>query len=143
MMPPSPEPGEDGSAPVTQTPLDGVWQLARGHLLESVAVVMIGLGGAILPFPFWLAGALVAMFSRLWDGKDKLLALTGPVLVDLAGSVLSAVLMGGHANAIVIYTHALHVQSGLWIRIGCVLTALYLGWRVSQGRRVKVPPWKR
>jgi hypothetical protein len=143
MMPPGPEPGDNGSAPVTQTPLDGIWELARGHLRESVAVVMIGLGGALLPFPFWLAGALVAMFSRLWDGKDKLLALTGPVLVDLAGSVLSAVLMGGHANAIVIYTHALNVESGLWIRLGCVLTALYLGWRVSQGRRVKVPPWKR
>ena len=143
MMPPGPEPGEEGSAPVTQTPLDGIWQLARGHLLESTAVVILGLGGAILPFPFWLAGALVAMFSRLWDGKDKLLALTGPVLVDLAGSVLSAVLMGGNANAIMIYTHALHAESGLWIRLGCVLTALYLGWRVSQGRRVKVPPWKR
>jgi hypothetical protein len=143
MMPPGPEPGEDGSAPVTQTPLDGIWQLARGHMLESTAVVVIGLGGAILPFPFWLVGALVAMFSRLWDGKDKLLALTGPVLVDLAGSMLSAVFMGGHANAIMIYTHALHVESGLWIRLGCVLTALYLGWRVSQGRRVKVPPWKR
>lgn len=143
MMPPGPAPGEDGAAPVTQTPLDGIWQLARGHLLESVAVVVIGLGGAILPFPFWLAGALVAMFSRLWDGKDKVLALTGPVLVDLAGSVVSALLMGGHANAIVVYTHALHVDSGLWIRLGCVLTALYLGWRVSRGRRVKIPPWRR
>ena len=143
MMPPGPAPGEDGGAPAKETPLDGIWQLARGHLLESVAVVMIGLGGALLPFPFWLAGALVAMFSRLWDGKDKLLALTGPVLVDLLGSVLSAVLIGGRANAIAIYMHALRVETSLWIRLGCVLTALYLGWRVSQGRRVKIPPWQR
>jgi hypothetical protein len=143
MMPPGPAPGEDGTAPGPQTPLDGVWQLARGHLRESVAVVLIGLGGALLPFPFWLAGAVVALFSRLWDGRDKVLAIAGPILVVLLGSIVSALLMGGHNNVVAIYIHALHVATGLWIRIGCVLTAIYLGWRVSQGRRVKVPPWRR
>lgn len=143
MMPPGPDPGEDGAAPGRHTPLDGIWELARGHLLESVAVVVIGLGGAILPFPFWLAGALVAMFSRLWDGRDKVLALTGPVLVDLLGSVVSALFIGGDQNAIRTYTHAVHVESSLWIRLGCALTAVYLGWRVSKGRREKVPPWRR
>ena len=143
MMPPGPVPGEDGTAPGPQTPLDSIWELARRHLLESVAVVLIGLGGAILPFPFWLAGAVVSLFSRLWGGREKVAAFGGPVLVVLVGSVLSAILIGGKANVIVIYTHALHVETGLWIRLGCVLTAVYLGWRVSQGKRVKVPPWKR
>jgi hypothetical protein len=126
-----------------QTPLDGIWQLARGHLVESTAVVLIGLGGAILPFPFWPAGFVVALFSRLWDGRDKTAALLGPVLVDLVGSVVSALFMGGKQNVIVIYTHALHVDTGLWVRLGCALTALYLGWRVAKGPRVKIPPWKR
>jgi hypothetical protein len=143
LMPPGPPGGEDDAAPRSQTPLDFIWQLARGHRLESVAVVVIGLGGALLPFPFWLAGALVAVFSRLWDGRDKVAAFGGPILVDLVGSILSAALMGGNQNAIVIYTHALHVDTGLWIRVGCVLTAVYLAWRVHKGRRVKVPPWKR
>jgi hypothetical protein len=143
MMPPGPAPGEDGTAPGPQTPLDGIWELSRRHLLESVAVVLIGLGGAILPFPFWLAGAVVALFSRLWGGREKVAAFGGPVLVVLVGSVLSAILIGGKSNVVVIYTHALHVQTGLWIRLGCVLTAVYLGWRVSQGKRIKVPPWKR
>ena len=141
-MPPGPVPGEDGTAPGTQTPLDGVWQLARGHLLESVAVVLIGLGGALLPFPFWLAGAVVAIFSRLWDGKDKVVAFSGPVLVDLVGSVVSAFFIGGKSNVIAIYLHALHIETSLWIRLGCVLTAVYLAWRVSQGPRFKVPPWR-
>ena len=137
--------GEGGSGPEDrQTPLDGAWQLARGHLTESVAVVLIGLGGAILPFPFWLAGVVVAMFSRLWDGRDKVAAIGGPVLVVLIGSVVSALFMGGNKqNVIVIYTHALHVDTGLWVRLGCALTAVYLAWRVSKGRRVKIPPWKR
>ncbi len=143
MMPPGPAPGEDGAPPGTQTPLDGIWQLARRHLLESVAVVLIGLGGALLPFPFWLAGAVVALFSRLWDGRDKVTAFCGPILVVLLGSIVSALLMGGKNNVIAIYIHALHVDTGLWIRIGCVLTAVYLAWRVSKGRREKIPPWKR
>jgi hypothetical protein len=143
MMHPEPAAGEDPASQRPPTPLDELWQLARGHRLESVAVVLMGLGGALLPFPFWPAGALVAMFSRLWDGKDKTVALAGPGLVDLLGSVVSAFLMGGSQNVVVIYTHALEVDSGLWIRVGCVLTAVYLGWRVSQGRRVKVPPWRR
>lgn len=142
-MPPGPAPGEDGAPPGTQTPLDGIWQLARRHLLESVAVVLIGLGGALLPFPFWLAGAVVALFSRLWDGRDKVTAFCGPILVVLLGSIVSALLMGGKNNVIAIYIHALHVDTGLWIRIGCVLTAVYLAWRVSKGRREKIPPWKR
>ncbi len=86
---------------------------------------------------------MVAIFSRLWDGKDKVATFGGPVLVVLVGSVLSAFLIGGKANVIVIYTHALHVETGPWIRLGCALTAVYLAWRVSQGRRIKVPPWKR
>jgi len=65
------------------------------------------------------------------------------VLVDLVGAVISAFLIGGKSNVIAIYLHALHVETSLWIRLGCVLTAIYLGWRVSQGRRVKVPPWER
>ena len=143
MMPPGPAAGEDGTAPGPQTPLDGIWELSRTHLLESVAVVLIGLGGAILPFPFWLAGAVVALFSRLWGGREKVAAFGGPVLVVLVGSVLSAILIGGKSNVIAIYLHAVHVETGLWLRLGCVLTAVYLGWRVSQGKRVKVPPWKR
>jgi hypothetical protein len=146
LMPPGPTTDGRGPGPndgPTQTPLDGVWQLARGHLLESVAIVLIGLGGAILPFPFWLAGVLVALFSRLWDGRDKVAALAGPILVDFVGAVLSALFTGGKHNVVFIYLHALHVDTSLWIRLGCVLTAVYLAWRVSKGRRVKTPPWKR
>jgi hypothetical protein len=146
LMPPGT--ATDGRRPApaekqTPTPLDGAWQLARGHLVESVAVVLIGLGGAILPFPFWLAGVVVALFSRLWDGRDKVAAIGGPVLVALLGAVVSALFMGGKHNVVAIYLHALHVETSLWIRLGCVLTAVYLGWRVSKGRRPKIPPWKR
>jgi len=118
-------------------------RLARENVLEAVAILLLGLGGLILPFPFWPIGAIVAMFSRLWDIKDKSLAVIGPLLVTLALSVIAAPFAGGSGNVIVVYFHTLGVSFGLLIRVGSVLTAAYLAWRVSKGPRVKVPPWKR
>jgi hypothetical protein len=120
-----------------------VGRLARDNLLESVAILLLGLGGLILPFPFWPIGAVVALFSRLWDVKDKSIAVTGPLLVTLALSVIAAPFVGGSGNIIVVYFHALHVSFGYLLRVGSVTTAAYLAWRVSRGPRVKVPPWKR
>ena len=118
-------------------------QLARDNLLETIAILLLGLGGLILPYVFWPASAIVALFSRLWDVKDKSLAIAGPLLVTLAGSVLGALIIGGSGNVVLVYTHALRVDFNILIRVGCVLTAAYLAWRVTQGPRVKVPPWQR
>jgi hypothetical protein len=118
-------------------------RLARENLLESIAILLLGLGGLILPFPFWPIGAIVALFSRLWDIKDKSLAVTGPLLVTLALSVIAAPFVGGSGNVIVVYFHAIGVSFGLLVRVGSVITAAYLAWRVSKGPRVKVPPWRR
>ena len=118
-------------------------RLGRAHVRESVAVLLLGIGGLILPFPFWLLGALVAVFSRLWDVRDKAVAWGGPLVVALLGSVITALIRGGTANVVMIYTHALSVDFGLLVRAGCLLCAAYLAWRVYQGPRVKVPPWQR
>src|SRR5215813_10588375 len=123
--------------------LANAWQLARDNLLESIAILLLGLGGLILPFPFWPIGAVVAMFSRLWDIRDKSVAVTGPLLVALAASVLTAPFIGGGGNVILAYFHALGVGFGLLVRVGSVITAAYLAWRVTRGPRVKVPPWQR
>jgi hypothetical protein len=118
-------------------------RLARENVLEAVAILLLGLGGLILPFPFWPIGAVVALFSRLWDIKDKVLAITGPMLVTLALSAIAAPFVGGSGNFIVVYFHAIHVSFGLLVRVGSVVTAAYLAWRVSKGPRVKVLPWRR
>jgi hypothetical protein len=136
-------PGRRGGVAGTETLTANAGRLARDHVLEAVAILLLGLGGLILPFPFWPIGAVVAMFSRLWDLKDKSLAVIGPLLVTLAASVLTALFVGGGSNVVLIYFHAVHVGFGLLIRVGSVITAAYLAWRVSKGPRVKVPPWKR
>lgn len=131
--------GVDGAETFTAS----AGRLARDNILEAVAILLLGLGGLILPFPFWPIGAVVALFSRLWDIKDKTLAITGPLLVTLALSVIAAPFVGGSGTVIVVYFHAVHVSFGLLVRVGSVITAAYLAWRVSKGPRVKVPPWRR
>jgi hypothetical protein len=134
---------QEPAIPLPDTPLANAGRLAREHLLESTAALVLGLGGALLPFPFWAFGAILALFSRLWDIKDKALAIIGPVLVTLVISVVTATFLGGNENFIVTYSHALRLDFSLLVRLGCVVTAAYLAWRVSRGPRVKVPPWRR
>ena len=45
-------------------------ELARDQLLEAIAILLLGLGGLILPFPFWPVGAIVAMFLRDTTSKS-------------------------------------------------------------------------
>jgi hypothetical protein len=118
------------------------WALARKNPLEAVAVVLLGLGGLILPFPFWLIGGLVALRSRRWDARDKWIALAGPPLVALTVLVTRAVTSAG--NFFSAFYHAAGNDVGLSIRVGCVLCAGYLIWRLRRGPRLRtLPPWQR
>jgi hypothetical protein len=123
-------------------PLVEAWALARKHPLEAVAVVLLGVGGLILPFPFWLIGGLVALKSRRWDARDKWVALAGPPLVTLAVLIIRAATSPG--NFFSAFYHAAHHDVGLSIRAGCVLCAAYLIWRLRRGPRLRaLPPWQR
>jgi hypothetical protein len=113
----------------------------RRRPLEASAVALLGVGGAIYP-PVWLLGAVVALPSRVWDGRDKWLGLALPLLLTVVAAALG-VTVGGH----------LSVGQGMhegWLfgvvgsRVGAVLSAAYLCWRSAHGRRPPaVPPWNR
>ncbi len=118
------------------------WALARKHPLEAVAVVLLGLGGLILPFPFWLIGGLVALRSRRWDARDKWIALGGPPLVTFLVLLIRAATSTG--NFFSAFSHAAGHDVGASIRVGCVLCAGYLIWRLRRGPRLRtLPPWQR
>jgi len=139
-----PIPGEPipGQGQPAQSPLAEAWALARKHPLESVAVVLLGVGGLIFPFPFWLIGALVGTRSRRWDKRDKWAALAGPPLFAFAGLLLLAATRQG--NFFSVFIHATSHDIGLLIRAGCVLCAGYLVWRLRHGPRSRsLPPWQR
>jgi hypothetical protein len=118
------------------------WALARKHPLEAVSVILLGVGGLILPFPFWLIGGLVALRSRRWDARDKWISLAGPPLVTFAVLLIRAGTSPG--NFFSAFYHASQHDVGLSIRAGCVLCAGYLVWRLRRGPRIRtLPPWQR
>jgi hypothetical protein len=136
------EPGPAWRRSPAAVPLAEAWALARKHPLEAVAVVLLGVGGLILPFPFWLIGGLVALKSRRWDARDKWVALTGPPLVTLAVLIIRAATSPG--NFFSAFYQAAGHDVGLSIRAGCVLCAAYLVWRLRRGPRLRtLPPWQR
>ena len=122
---------------------------ARRYPLEATAIILLGPGGLILPFPCWLIGALVALRSRIWDRRDKWAAFLGPLLFALAGSMVTAEVIPAEGNVILIYSHAVRVDIGYLLRAGSVLCAVFLALRVRHGprqrppRAAQVPPWRR
>lgn len=144
--PPSPGQAPDQAGPLSPVapapPRPSMRALARSHPLETVAVLLLGVGGLILP-PLWLAGGLVAAVSRIWDARDKWLALLGPPLFVLAG-LLIAGLDGGRHGFFGASRHAFDAYRDYLIRGGAVLTAGYLAWRIRRGPRIRsLPPWQR
>jgi hypothetical protein len=117
--------------------------LSRRYPLEAAAIILLGVGGLILPFPFWLIGGALAVVSRFWPPRDKWIALTGPLVIALLGTVVTAVIVRGKGNPVEIYTHALGLDVGYLLRAGSVLCAAHLAMQVRHGPRVRLPPWKR
>ncbi|MBO0771094.1 MAG: hypothetical protein J2P35_06510 [Actinobacteria bacterium] len=115
----------------------------RAHPREAAAIVLLGIGGLLLPVPFWFIGAIASLLSRLWDGRDKTAAFLGPVLVCLAVTIPLAAVVGGHGNPVVVYLHLLRVDARYLIRLGCLASAGYLAWRVRRGPRLRIPPWQK
>jgi hypothetical protein len=121
-----------------------VWVAGRFRTqpLESVAVVLIGIGGAAFP-PVWVLGAAVALASRVWNHRDKWTGLGLPVLLTVVGTVAGICLTAGHATL----SHDVHdgfVSADMLSRVLALLGAVYLGWRASPARRRPVvPSWAR
>ncbi len=117
-------------------------EVATRDWLEAIALVLLGLGGAVYP-PIWLIGVLVALISRKWDRRDKWLGLAGPVLLVIFGATLVMVL-GGERASLGLYAHEAWLAAGRISRFAAVLGAGYLLRRVHKykgKRQPRVPPW--
>ncbi|MGO8962083.1 MAG: hypothetical protein ACLQFR_32620 [Streptosporangiaceae bacterium] len=114
----------------------------RDKTLESVATILLGVGGVIFP-PIWLLGAMVALASRVWDGRDKLLGLAVPVLLTIVGTAAGVILAGSQSSL----GHDVHVgwvSANIASRAAAALGATYLAWRSVRGRRpAAAPPWNK
>ena len=122
-------------------------QLARRYPLETAAVTLLALGGLVLPFPYWLFGGLLggvlSIWSSMWLARDKWLAVVGPLVVVIVGTILAAVITGGHGGAVTAYPHAFVLYAGNLLRFGNVLCAAYLVVQARRSPQRRLPPWQR
>ena len=115
---------------------------ARERPLEAVAVVLIGLGGAVYP-PVWLLGAALALASRVWDFRDKWLGLAIPLFAVIVG-MGADVSLSGAQHSVTAYFREAWIFGGHLSRIVALLGAAYLAWRSQQPRRPQsAEPWKK
>jgi hypothetical protein len=122
----------------------------RQHRLELIAVALLAIAGLIFRSPvwlvgllLWLAGASIALSSKLWTRLDKWVAVPGLVILLIVGTVVGVSLGGARSNAASYGHEALADLIGLF-RVGALLGAVYLAWRMHRGRRnPAVPPWVR
>jgi hypothetical protein len=123
--------------------LDAVY-LARQHKLETAAVLLLGVSAFIFVFPFWLVfallGGVVAIWSQIWNARDKWVGLTGPLVIALVGTIVSALIIGHFVGS---YLEAFRLYVGYYYRAGSLLTAVYLALQARRGPQRRLPPWKR
>lgn len=128
-----PRPNPSG---IPQPAFDPV-SLARRFPREALALVLLGIGGLLLPFPLWLLGAAVALTSTVWSRKDKLVGLVGPPVLTVVGIGVIGALNKNPSIAIDLHAYfaASHADAGILIRIGAILGAGYLGARLVRHDR--------
>ena len=125
-------------------------EVGRRHRLETISVVLMVIAGLIYPWPIWLAGFVlwlagvgIALGSTLWRLPDKWIGLAGPVALVIIG-IAVAVSLGGKLATVPDYVHEALGDSVWLIKLGALLGAGYLAWRIYRGRRApSVPPWVR
>ena len=124
----------------------------RQHRAEAISVALLALGGLIIPIPIWvvgfllwLIGALIAVFSsaRVWSLPDKWLGVIGPLALVIIGTA-TIVSLGGTRSGASGYVNEVLTAAMYLFKIGAVVGAGYLAWRLQRGRRSpQIPPWLR
>ena len=122
----------------------------REHRTETIAVALLAVGGVIIPVPLWvvgfllwLVGALIVVFSSVWSLPDKWLGVVGPPALVIIGTATIVTLDGSRSTASSYVNEVL--TAAMWLfKIGAVLGAGYLAWRLQRGRpSPQIPPWLR
>jgi hypothetical protein len=135
---------------VTRGIAAGVADAWRQHRLEVVAVAVLALGGLIFPLVvwplgllIWLVGVAIAVPLKFWSPVDKFLSLAGPVVLVIVGTPIAVSIDGARQTAAA-YGHEALAEAADLFKVGALLGALYLAWRIQRGRRAPVvPSWAR
>lgn len=139
--PPDTPPGP--ATGMTRARLRSVLALVSRHPLETVAVLLLGVGGLVYPFPLWIIAMAAVVASRGWDARDKWAAVAIPVAFTLIAAIAIAGLFA-RSGSLAGYLSTVRIDGWDLIRAGSVVAAAYLVWRLRRGRRPpREPPWRR
>ncbi len=129
-------PGGPPARVVPQFALDPM-SVIRKFPREMLALVLLGLGGLLFPFPLWFAGAAIGLTSRVWSRSDKLTGLGGPLVITVVTVGIIGALNKNPGIAVDMhaYVAAAHADALLTLRITAALGAGYLGARLPRGDR--------
>lgn len=111
--------------------------VVRRYPREMFSLLLLGVGGLLLPFPLWLIGAVIGLTSRVWGTGDKFIGIAGPLVVAVAGVGLIGALNKNPSIAVDLhaYVAAARADASLLLRIGAAGGAVYLLARLPRGGR--------
>jgi hypothetical protein len=114
--------------------------IVRKNPVEMLALVLLGIGGAVYP-PIWLIGVLLVAPSRKWSSHHKYVGLVLPLIAIVIGTVLTLVI-GGQHDSLSSYAYEAWLGAERISRVATLLGAVYLFWALRRGRREpRTPPW--
>ncbi len=110
----------------------GLVSVTRWFGREALAIILLGLGGVVLPFPVWLVGAVIALTSWAWSRPEKFVGVVCPLVVTVAGIGIIGALNRNPSMPIDVqaYIGAAHTDGKLLMRITTAAGALFLGGRL-------------
>jgi len=112
--------------------------VVRRYRTEVLALILLGPGGLLLPFPLWLVGAAIGLTSWAWSRAEKVIGLGGPLILTLAGIGIIGALNKNPSMPVDLhaYVAASRAHWQLLMRVSAPAGALFLGARLVRAYRV-------
>ncbi len=112
--------------------------VVRRYRTEVLALILLGPGGLLLPFPIWLVGAAIGLTSWAWSRAEKVIGLGGPFILTLAGIGIIGALNKNPSMPVDLhaYVAASRAHWQLLMRVSAPAGALFLGARLVRAYRV-------
>jgi len=112
--------------------------VVRRYRTEVLALILLGPGGLLLPFPIWLVGAAIGLTSWAWSRAEKVIGLGGPLILTLAGIGIIGALNKNPSMPVDLhaYVAASRAHWQLLMRVSAPAGALFLGARLVRAYRV-------
>jgi hypothetical protein len=99
--------------------------------VRDIAVVFIlGIVGTLIPVIGWLVGVVLVLRASAWSGREKAMAIVGPVVVLLAVVAVVAIAFGANVRPLPMLA-AVPLTTSLSSAIG----AIYLAQRLVAHKR--------